>query len=345
MDPLRQLRYFIAVAEELHFGRAADRLHIAQPALSQRIRKLEQDLGARLLDRDSRRVELTEAGQLLLAESRDLLARWERTKSLVGKAHRGEMDALRIGVPPELAGRVLADILVAVESRDVRVELHELTTAEQLRLLADRELDAGLLQFPVDVIGLESGPAVETPLGVVLPRDSPLAARATLTLADLSGHGLIIFPRAAAPGLYDTTLRSCWEQGFRPTAVHHARNPEFVLGMVLSGRGVAFDQGMVAQKEPRVVWRPLPPGTLTRRLALTWPAAAPHPLVRELAAVIAGIIQGDGASRPAPVREAPRRPWDVVYGDDDRGIRPLAAPPPRSADPAPAAGATDPRSE
>ncbi|MVU75965.1 LysR family transcriptional regulator [Nocardia sp. ET3-3] len=315
MDPLRQLRYFIAVAEELHFGRAAERLRIAQPALSQRIKKLEIDIGARLLERDSRRVELTEAGQILLVEARDLIARWERAISLVGKAHRGEIDALRVGVPPELAGRVLAALLTAFESREVRVDLQELTTAEQLRLLADRQLDAGLLQYPVDVVGLESGPAVETPLGVVLPRDSPLAARATLTLADLAGHGLVIFPRAAAPGLYDATLRTCWEHGFRPTSVQHARSPEFVLGMVLSGRGVAFDQGLVAQKEPRVVWRPLPEGTLSWRLALTWPAAAPHPLVRELAELVVRVVQGDGASRPAPAQDRPqRRPWDVVSG-------------------------------
>ncbi|RMI35324.1 LysR family transcriptional regulator [Nocardia stercoris] len=316
MDPLRQLRYFLVVAEELHFGRAAERLHIAQPALSQRIRRLEDDLGARLLERDSRRVELTEAGQILCAEARDLIARWERTKTLVGKAHRGEVDTLRVGVPPELAGRVLAAILTAFESRDVRVDLHELTTAEQVRLLADRQLDAGLLQHPVDVIGLETGPAVETPLGVVLPRDSPLAARASVTLADLAGHGLIIFPRAAAPGPYDAILRTCWEQGFRPSAVHHARNPEFVLGMVLSGRGVAFDQGLVAQKEPRVVWRPLPAGTLSWKLALAWPATVPHPLVRELAELIVTVVQGDGTSRAVPIQQLPQRQWSTVFGQE-----------------------------
>ncbi|TVT34004.1 LysR family transcriptional regulator [Amycolatopsis rhizosphaerae] len=314
MDPLRQLRYFVAVAEELHFGRAAIRLGIAQPPLSQRIRKLEDDLGAKLFERDSRRVELTEAGQILLAESRDLLARWDRTKTLVAKTHRGEVDALRVGVPPELAGRVLAEILTAFDRTDVRLDLQELSTAEQVRLLADRQLDAGLLQHPVDVVGLELGPAVDTPLGVVLPRDSPLAGRSGLTLADLAGLGLVIFPRAAAPGHYDATLRTCWEHGFRPSSVHHARNPEFVLGMVLSGHGVAFDQGMVAQKEPRVVWRPLPDGTLNRRMSLAWPATAPHPAVRELAELVVRVVRGDGVSAPAPVQDAAQRPWNVVYG-------------------------------
>ncbi|PXY20675.1 LysR family transcriptional regulator [Prauserella muralis] len=315
MDPLRALRYFVAVAEERHFGRAAERLGIAQPPLSQRIRRLERDLGAELFDR-GRRVELTEAGQVLLAEARDLLARWDRLTSLVGKAHRGEMDALRAGVPPELPGRVLASLLTAfaAECPGVRLDLHELTTTEQVRLLADRELDVALLQHPVDVLGFELGPVVETPLGVVLPRDSALAARAELALADLAGHGLVLFPRAAAPGLYDALLRTCWEQGFRPAAVHHARNPEFVLGMVLAGHGVAFEPGMVARKEPRVVWRPLAEPGLSWRMSFAWPVSSPHPQARRLAEVAGQVLAGDGISTVTTPAGRQLRPWDVVYG-------------------------------
>ncbi|RDI64023.1 LysR family transcriptional regulator [Nocardia pseudobrasiliensis] len=314
MDPLRKMRYFVAVAEELHFGRAAERLGIAQPPLSQRIRELEKDLGARLFDR-GRAVTLTEAGQILLAESRDLLARWDRITTLVGKAHRGEMDALRVGVPPELAGRVLAAILTEFERRhpQVRLDLQELSTSEQLRLLADRQIDAGLLQHPVDVIGLELGPAIDTPLGVVLQRDSPLAAKSEVALPELSGHGVVLPPRAAAPGPYDTMLRQCWEHGFRPTRVVHARNPEFVLGLVLSGHGVAFDEGAVARKEPRVVWRRLTGEPLRRRLSLAWPTSAPHPLAARLAELIANVLRADGISTLAPAQDAVR-PWDVLTG-------------------------------
>ncbi|MCM6773626.1 LysR substrate-binding domain-containing protein [Nocardia sp. CDC159] len=315
MDPLRKLRYFVAVAEELHFGRAAERLGIAQPPLSQRIRELEKDLGARLFDR-GRTVTLTEAGQILLAESRDLLARWDRATTLVGRAHRGEMDALRVGVPPELAGRVLAAIVTAFERRhpELRLDLQELTTAEQLRLLAERQIDAGLLQHPVDVIGLELGPAIDTPLGVVLRRDSPLASKSELALEDLAGHGLVMPPRAAAPGMYDATLRTCWEHGFRPTRVTHARNPEFVLGLVLSGHGVAFEQGMVAQKEPRVVWRPLIGQPLRRRLSLAWPTAAPHPVAARCADLVVSVLRADGVSTLAPAQEDAARPWNVLIG-------------------------------
>ncbi|WP_328603118.1 LysR substrate-binding domain-containing protein [Amycolatopsis sp. NBC_00345] len=315
MDHLRSLRYFLVVAEERHFGRAAERLGIAQPPLSQRVKRLEAELGARLFDRGPRHTTLTEAGEVLRAEARDVLARWDRMTTLVAKAGRGEIDALRVGIPPEVPGRTLAAIVTAFAAThpDVRLDLQELTTAEQSRLLTGHELDAGLLQHPVDVVGLRLGPAVDTPLGVVLPRDSPLARRAELNLADLAGEGLVLTPRAAAPGWYDAVLRTCWEHGFRPASVRHARNPEFVLGLVLAGHGVAFEPGMVARKEPRVVWRPLAGGVLHTRMSFAWPVTSPHPQAARLAEVAAAVLQDDGVSRLLPASDEPQRPWDVFY--------------------------------
>ncbi|WP_072477152.1 LysR substrate-binding domain-containing protein [Amycolatopsis australiensis] len=311
MDHLRSLRYFLVVAEELHFGRAADRLGIAQPPLSQRVKRLEAELGAKLFDR-GRRVTLTEAGEVLRAEARDLLSRWDRMTALVAKAERGEMDALRAGVPPELPGRMLAAILTrfAEECPAVRLDLQELTTAEQARLLADRALDAGLLQLPADVVGLDLGPAIDTPLGVLLPRDSPLARRASLRLEDLAGEGLVHSPRAAAPGSYDALLRTCWDHGFRPASIRHARNPEFVLGLVLAGHGVAFEPA--ARKEPRVVWRPLAGDVLRARTAFAWPSTSPHPQAATLAGIAADVLKDDGVSRIVPEPKE-TRPWDVFY--------------------------------
>jgi len=311
VDHLRSLRYFLVVAEELHFGRAAERLGIAQPPLSQRVKRLEAELGAKLFER-GRRVTLTEAGEVLRAEARDLLSRWDRMATLVAKAGRGEMDSLRAGVPPELPGRVLAAILTqfADECPAVRLDLQELTTAEQARLLADRELDAGLLQLPVDVVGLDLGPVVDTPLGVVLPRDSPLARRTAVKLADLAGEGLVHAPRAAAPGSYDTLLRTCWEHGFRPAAIRHARNPEFVLGLVLAGHGVAFEPR--ARKEPRVVWRPLDGEVLRARMAFARPSTTPHPQAAKLGEIAARVLGDDGVSRIVPPPQGPR-PWDMFY--------------------------------
>jgi DNA-binding transcriptional LysR family regulator len=317
VDLLRALECFRVVADELHFGRAAERLGMAQPPLSQRIRRLERELGAELFDRTSRRVRLTEAGQVLLAESGALLARVERTRTLVRKAHRGETGTLRAGMPPEVPGRTLAAVLTAfaADVPGVRLDLQELTTTEQLRLLADRQLDVGLLQQPSDLTGLTAGPVVDTPLGVVLPRDSPLATATGLRLADLSGHGLVLFPRAAAPGCYDALLASCRAAGFAPAPVLHARHPEFLLGLVASGTAVALDPGPVARKEPGVVWRPLTDGP-SWRMTLAWPENTPHPAAPRFATTAARTLAADGTSTTTPASNAtdPARPWSVVFG-------------------------------
>ena len=324
VDLLRHLRYFQAVAEELHFGRAAERLGMAQPPLSQRIRGLEEELGVRLFDRSGRQVRLTEAGAALLAESPDLLARVERIRVVVTRAHRGENGALRTGVPPELPGRMLAAILTdfAVLAPGVRLDVQELSAAEQAGLLADGQLDVGLFQRPADLTGLQSGAVVELPLGVVVPRGSPLATSAgDLVLTELAGQCLVMSPRAAAPELYDATLNACRAQGFDPVQVSHARTPEVMLSLVIAGQGVAFSYAATAQKEPRVVWRPLAAGTLTWPMAFARPDSAPHPAAdtlirsatRTLRAHVGASVSPAAAPAVAGRQGEPDRPWDVVY--------------------------------
>lgn len=318
---VRHLRYFLVVADELHVGHAADRIGIAQPALSQRIRRLEDELDARLFDRTSRGLLLTPAGEVLRSEAQDLLDRFDRVRTQVGRAHRGEIGTLRVGVPPQVSGRALATALDAFGRAEpgLGLDLREAATAEQLRLLADRELDAGLVHQPVDAGELVVGPTVPIPLGVVLPRSSALAGRTEIALADLTGHGLVLAPRAAAPGHYDATLAACRDRGFDPVRVRHAANPELMLGLVLAGEGVAFDSGPVAQKEARVVWRPLAGDELSWQLSVVWPAERPHRAVHDLASALADGLRHDshlGPEPPGPRRAAvedPRRgPWTVV---------------------------------
>ncbi|TGA83842.1 LysR substrate-binding domain-containing protein, partial [Streptomyces palmae] len=320
MDLLRHLRYFRAVAEELHFGRAAERLGMAQPPLSQRIRGLEEELGTRLFDRNSRGVRLTAAGEVLLAESEELLALAERLRTRVARAGRGAYGTLRVGVVPELPGRVLAQILTAfaAEAPEVRLELHETGTAAALRLLDDRELDTGLVLHPVRPAaapdpgaravepaaegvglpaGLVSGPMACLPLGVVVPRGSPLAGGSALTLPALAGQPLVLFPRDAAPGVYDAMLRGCRAGGYRPASVVHATSPETMLALVIAGRGIALAHPAVARKEPRVLWLPLTGSALAWRMSFVRPAKSPHPAAERLAAVAATVLP---ATTPAP---------------------------------------------
>ncbi|KUJ54574.1 hypothetical protein ACZ90_66370 [Streptomyces albus subsp. albus] len=336
MDLLRHLRYFQAVAEELHFGRAAERLGMAQPPLSQRIRGLEEELGTRLFDRNSRGVRLTTAGEVLLAESEELLALTERLRARVARAGRGAYGTLRVGVPPELPGRVLARILTAfaAEAPEVRLELRETGSAGALRMLADRELDTGLVLHPVEAggaeraavvsglpAGLVSGPMACLPLGVVVPRGSPLAGGAALPLTALAGQPLVLFPRDAAPGVYDATLGGCRAGGYRPPSVVHATSPETMLALVIAGRGIALAHAAVAQKEPRVVWAPLADSALAWRMSFVRPAKSPHPAAERLTAVAAAVLPTATAAQDSVDRPtgAPR-PWDVVYALTGHGL-------------------------
>ncbi|WP_418961569.1 LysR family transcriptional regulator [Streptomyces tritici] len=314
---MRHLRIFLAVADEMNFGRAAERLGMAQPPLSRAVRRLEEDLGAELFDRSRRQIRLTPAGTVLLDEARDLLAREDRTRALVRRARDGDLGTLRAGVPPDTSAATLGALLAACAERApaLRVDLQEVTTDEQLRLLVSGGLDVGLLHAPVDATDLVLGPEAGVALGVVLPRTSPLARLPEVALAELTGHDLVLFPRSAAPGWYDRTLDICRAAGFVPARVRHARNPEFLIGLVTAGHGVAFDQGQVARKEPRVAWRPLAGRPLTQRVQTAWPRQSPHPAAPLFAAVASDVLARDRTTA-APRdddTEAPR-PWSVVFG-------------------------------
>ncbi|SNS67050.1 DNA-binding transcriptional regulator, LysR family [Asanoa hainanensis] len=313
MDLARHLRQFLVVAEELHFGRAADRLGIAQPPLSQAIQRLERELGVELFDRSRRQVALTVAGRLLCAEAPSLLSAEERIRLLMRKVGDGELGTLRAGVPPETPAVTLQALLAGMASRapGLEVDLHELTSAEQLRMLTEARLDVGLVHHPVD--GFAAGPVVAVRLGVVLPRTASLARLREVSLADLAGHDLAIFPRATAPGWYDEILDACRDHGFRPTRVRHAHNPDFLLGLVLGRQCVAFEPETTARREPRVAWRPLAGSVLERRTSAVWPDRSPHPAAPTFGAVAAAILAGPNLVRQPTAGPDRVQPWSVVY--------------------------------
>ncbi|MEV4749494.1 LysR substrate-binding domain-containing protein [Streptosporangium sp. NPDC049248] len=344
MDLSRHLRHFLVVAEELHFGHAAEVLGIAQPPLSQSIQRLERELGAELFDRSRRQIELTAAGRLLVGEARRFLAGEERLRTMMRQAGEGELGTLRVGVPPEIPAVTLQALLrrVTEDTPGLHLELHELTVPEQLRRLASAQLDAGLVHHPVDTPGLLYGPVVRIPLGVVLPRTSPLASPSEparsepqpepqpeprrrpgarpweIELADLAGHDLVVFPRETSPAWYDHLLDVCRTKGFSPVRLRHARNPEFLLGLVLAGHGVAFEQEAMARREPRVIWRPLAGDPLQRGVCVAWPERSAHPAAARFAVLTAEILaqHGTTGTPPPALGGAPSpepRPWSVVY--------------------------------
>ncbi|MGK5738591.1 LysR family transcriptional regulator [Micromonospora sp. URMC 103] len=315
MDLLRHLRHFVVVARELHFGRAAEQLGMAQPPLSQSIQRLERELAVELFDRSRRQVRLTTAGELLLGEAEELLAAEGRLRNLMHQVRAGALGVLRAGVPPETPAVTLRALLDRLADRapGLDVELHELTTGEQLRVLAERRLDVGLVHHPVPDDGLRFGAAVDVPLGVLLPRTSPLAREREVDLAALAGLDLVTAPRATAPGWHDHLLAVCRRHGFRPGRVRPARNPEFLFGLVLAGNGVAVESAATARREPRIAWRPIAGAPLAKRTSAAWPERAAHPAAAMFAQLAAEVL-ADAEPAPAePVPAPAQRLWRVLF--------------------------------
>ena len=268
---LRHLRYFIAVAEELHFGRAAERLHVAQPGLSQQIRQLERLLGVDLFERTSRRVQLTAAGSLLLAEGRRALAQLERTLDRARQAGRGEIGRLSVASIGSATYDVVPAILREYRRRfpDVELVLRELSTPLQVNALRGGEIDVGFVRLPADTHDLVATRVRAETMHVMLPESHPLAARAEVPLAALATEPLIVFPASPRPSWADTVLAACREAGFEPHVAQEAMESATVVSFVAAGIGVApVPEGLRVLVRPGVVCRPVAAPAPTTYLAV-----------------------------------------------------------------------------
>ncbi|WP_433467151.1 LysR family transcriptional regulator [Spirillospora sp. CA-128828] len=314
MNLVGHLRCFVVVAEELHFGRAAERLGMAQPPLSQRIQRLEKELGVRLFDRSSRRVRLTAPGGLLLDEARDILTRVDRIYSVAERARLGEVGTVRAGLPSDLGGPIVAALIASFRERrpDLRLDLRETGTDEQVRALAEGALDAGVVRHPCDSRDLELGPMLGQPLGVLLPAAGELAASPEVHLADLGARDLVVPPRGEAPGAHDELLAGCRRHGYAPAAVHEARHPGFAHGLVLAGTAVAIAPR--TDDTAGVTWRPLVGEPLAWRTSCAWRRAGDPDHARAIAdftAVATAVLRDEADMTPldgAPTRRVVPRP-------------------------------------
>jgi DNA-binding transcriptional LysR family regulator len=267
VDLLAHLRCFVAVAEERHFGRAAARLHLTQPALSRTIARLERTLGAQLFERTSRTVRLSSAGEVLLADAEHLVDRADRFLDTAAQARRGEIGTIRAGLPLGLPAPTVAALARTFRERHpgVSLDLRELPAEGRL----GPGLDAALLVPDPDdaTTDLQRGPVLVQELGVLVAHTSALAARRELHLADLADHALALLPIDRA-GWEPHLLAACRRGGFEPTAIHRPQQLAFALGLVLAGEAVAFGDPDVAPDD--VVWRPLVGRPVSRRLQPVW---------------------------------------------------------------------------
>jgi DNA-binding transcriptional LysR family regulator len=237
---LRHLRYFLALAEELHFTRAADRLGIAQPPLSQQIQRLEELLGAKLFVRRPE-VKLTDAGEALLTVARRTLAQAEQGIEEVRRAGRGEGGTLLVGFATSTLLGPLPDLIRSYRKRypEVRLSLRELSTADQQKALDNGMIEVGFLREPIADETLTCETILSEPFALVLPPRHPLTKRTKIDMADVAAEPFVHFPREVAPTLYDQVMGICRDAGFTPLVAQEASEWLTIVGLVEAGLGVS----------------------------------------------------------------------------------------------------------
>lgn len=280
---LRRLRYFVVLAEELHFRRAAERLHIAQPGLTQQIRVLERELGAALFERSTSGVTLTDAGRILLEDGVPLLREADRIAERVRDAARGRTGLLRIVHTRSLAGALPDELVRAFRQlrpgADIAVETA--WTTRNVAMLRAGEADAAFVRLPLaDAEDLGVMRLGQTELVVVLPGGHPLAGRRALRPADLRGAGIVSWPREQGPGYFDRIQSAIWGNE-SPVLVASEPDPEHLLAAVAAGAGLCvLDAKRAAKLRPRgVVLRRFAPPGLTGAFGVAWNPRRHSPLL------------------------------------------------------------------
>ncbi len=282
---LRQLKYFVTVAEELSFVRAAQRLHMSQPPLSQQIKALEEELGVELLSRTRREVKLTDAGRVFLAESRELLEKAQAVAHRTRQAGGGEQASLRVGMATSALFHVLPTLLDRVKARlpGVSMTITDMNSDEQVRSLTVDRIDLGFIHARPDTRGLARCNVVVDTFAVALPATHALAGRADLALRDLQDEAMVAFSREHAPALFDALIASCQQEGFSPRIGHVARHPASVLQMVQLGLGVSIvPRAYSNHAPPAVVFRHVPSMAARLKIDAIWREGNPAPGLRRV---------------------------------------------------------------
>jgi DNA-binding transcriptional LysR family regulator len=305
MIELRPLRQFLAVAEELHFGSAATRLHMTQPPLTLAVQALERELGAVLFERTRRSVALTSAGHALVVPVRRLLAAADDLPRLAQAAAAGRSGQLRLAFVSSIAYGPLPEWLRAFRDShpDVTLQLREATQDVQLAAFDSDEIDAGFMLHAPQAApaGFATWRALAEPLVMALPEQHPAAHRGRLRFEAVAGEPLVIFPRQIAPSLYDAVLSAYRAKGATPQIAQEAIQMQTIVNLVSAGMGVAWvPESVTRLQRPGVAYRAVAGLDLRCETSLAWREPALPVVARFVEQVTALRRQsGPGAARPA----------------------------------------------
>ncbi|MED0660001.1 LysR substrate-binding domain-containing protein [Bacillus smithii] len=283
MLELRHLKYFVTVAEELHFGKAAARLNMAQPPLSSQIRQLEEEIGVPLFHRTKRKVELTKEGQVFLEKVYLILKNLEDAIETVRMVNRGEIGEIAIGFISSASYDILPAIIQHYRKKypNIHIDLQQLTTEEQVKALHEGRIDVGILCHPIENDNVLFEVIRQEPMVIALPKDHPLAREtSSINLNDLFNDPFIVTGRKANQRHYDTLIKLCYQAGFSPKVVQETKELSTVLSFVSSGMGVALVPASIQSIfKNKVIYRNIRnhPYTTT---ALAWKSGNLSPTVR-----------------------------------------------------------------
>lgn len=292
---LRHLRYFIAVAEELHFGRAASKVGIAQPPLSQQIRALEREIGVELFQRTKRRVQLTEPGRVFLDAARAVLDGVERAVQAAQRAGKGEVGRLVVGFVPwaDFTDFPRMVRLFGDRHREAHLELDNLTVPEQLAGLRAGRIDVGFVRPPVSDGTLLTEHVLSEPIVVVFPTGHRFARLRRVPVLDLAGEQCILLARRRAPAFYDHIAALCRAGGLILEAKQEVEHPQTLIALVAAGLGISLVPGSFAAATRRgVAHRSLDPPGPALQTIVAWRRDDPSPLLREFLTVVREVTRG-----------------------------------------------------
>lgn len=286
---LRQLRYFVTVAEELNFTRAAEKLHLSQPPLSQQIKALEDEMGVELLHRTRREVRLTDAGEVFLLECRSLLDQLRVAVSTTRRTAAGEIGTIHLGMVTSGIFHVLPTIIDRMRRRfpDIDIAVTDMSSLDQINAVLQDKLDIGIVHSTPSRNGLNRFPIFSEQFSIVLPEHHPLAAKIDLEIQDLEGLPIVAFSRERAPALFDAMVATCQDAGFSPSIAHTARNPLTVFQIVRLGLGVSLVPRSYAKAGVGgVVFREVSHTAGRVQLFAIWRERAPSDLVQKIIAEV-----------------------------------------------------------
>lgn len=297
---LRHLRYFVAVAEELHFNRAAERLHMAQPPLSQQIKQLEGELGVELFDRRTKRqVQLTEAGQVFLQATYRILAQVDQAIRDTQRAGQGETGTLIVGFTSTVVYDVLPTILSQYRQQfpNVNLVLQELTTTQQEEAFQNHQIEVGFCHPPLKDEQLELEAILQENLVVALPESHPLAHETMIPIWSLANESFVLFPRHLGPGFYDQIVSFCHQANFSPNVVQEAVQLQTIIGLVSANMGIAFVPASLQNlQRAGVVYKPLQGQPPHVEIAIAWRPDYVTSVLREFLTVVRRYVKEIKAS-------------------------------------------------